>query len=215
MNKLFHRYNRKIWIVFLITLIVSIVLFPQLPEQIPVHFNSAGEVDRLGSRWTIFLFPGINFMMIVLAEVFRRIDPKSEAYQKFESHYYNIIFLVNLLMLGIQIITVLYVFDFGINISRIMPVAMGVLFIFLGNIMPKFKHNYFVGIKTSWTLASETVWYHTHRLAGKLWVLGGLLMIVLSIFPLEYISWGFIAIAAVIVIAPLIASYYYFRRFEK
>lgn len=213
MKKLFHQYNRKIWIVFLITLIVGIIVFPKLSGKIPLHFNTLGEVDRYGSRWTIFLAPAINFLMILLAEGLRKIDPKSDSYQKFESQYYNMMFFVGLLMGGMQLFTIAYTFGYELNITRIMPIIMGIMFIFLGNIMPKFKHNYFVGIKTSWTLASEKVWYLTHRFTGKVWVLGGIVVLLSTFLPVQPIAWLFIAIIIILVLIPLGASYYFYRKF--
>src|SRR5699024_6907088 len=108
----FHHYNRKIWIVCLITLIVALIVFPRLSERIPVHFNALGKVDRYGSRWTIFFAPAINFIMILLAEGLRKIDPKSKTYQKFEPQYYNRMFFVALLMGSIQLFTIAYTFGY-------------------------------------------------------------------------------------------------------
>src|SRR5690625_418266 len=214
MNKIFHQYNRKVWVIFLITLIIGIIIFPRLPESIPVHFNSVGEVDRYGSRWYIFLTPCINFIIILLAEGLRKLDLKSDVYQKFESQYYNIMFFVALLMWSIQLLTIAYVFGYEINIARVMPFIMGVMFIFLGNIMPKFKHNYFVGIKTSWTLASEKVWYLTHRFTGVIWVVGGIIILFSAFLPVEMIAWVFFAIIIVLVVIPFGASYYFYRETE-
>lgn len=215
MNKIFHQYNRKLWIISFITLIIGLVIFPSLSEKIPVHFNPLGEVDRLGSRWTIFLAPAINFIMIILAEGLRKIDPKSESYKKFEPQYYNIMFFVALLMESIQLITIGYTFGYEMNIARIMPLIMGIMFIFLGNIMPKFKHNYFVGIKTSWALASERVWYLTHRFTGKVWVIGGIAILLSAFLPVENIAWIFITIVTILAITPVVTSYYFYRKHEN
>lgn len=215
MKKFFHQYNRKLWLVFFLSLIVGMLVLPILPENIPIHFGPTGEADSFGSRWSIFLAPGINFILIFLTDELRKIDPKSENYKKFASYYYNTIFIVSLLMFGIQLITILYVFDYGINIARVMPVILGLMFIFLGNIMPKFKHNYFVGIKTSWTLASEKVWYLTHRFAGKVWLVGGFLMVFTGFLPVQAIVWACIIIAIFLVILPVGASYYFFNKHEK
>jgi uncharacterized membrane protein len=215
MQKFFHPYNRKIWLVFILTLLIGIFIFPKLPEEIPVHFDVSGHADSYGSRWTIFLAPGINFAMIFLAESLRKIDPKSGTYKKFEPHYYNIHFIIALLMMGIQLMTIFYTFGYEINVSRIMPLMMGLLFIFLGNMMPKFKPNYFVGIKTSWTLASERVWYMTHRLAGKVWVIGGLFAVFLVFLPTRAIVWAFIIILAFLVLIPVLASLYFYQKYEK
>ena len=213
--KLFHRYNRKNWIVFGLSLITGLLVFSNLPDTIPIHFNEVGEVDNYGSRWTIFLAPIISLIMILLAEGLRRIDPKKEAYKKFEKHYYNVIFFVCALLWGTQLITIAYIYVIDINIARVLPVVLGIMFIYIGNMMPKFKHNYFVGIKTSWTLASEKVWYLTHRFAGKIWVVFGTLIVFTAFLPINYIPWVFIGITLIIVVVPGVASYVFYRRVEE
>lgn len=215
MKNFFHKYNRKLWIVFLISAIIGVIIFPQLPERIPVNFGVTGEANRFGSRWAIFMTPGINLLLIFFADVLRKIDPKAENYRKFEAQYYNVLFIVSLIMFGVQLLTIFYVLGYEVNIARVMPIIMGLMFIFLGNAMPKFKHNYFVGIKTSWTLASEKVWYLTHRLAGKIWVVGGIIALFSALLPVDYIIWAFIVITIIIVLIPMVASYYFFTKHEK
>lgn len=213
--KLVHRYNRKIWGIFILSLITGLFAFSNLPEEIPIHFNEVGDADNFGSRWTIFLAPGINFLTIFLAEGLKKIDPKKEAYKKFEKAYYNVLFFVCVLLWGTQLYTIAYIYNIPINIARIMPVIMGIMFVYIGNLMPKFKHNYFVGIKTSWTLASEKVWYLTHRFAGKVWVVFGILIIFTAFLPLQYISWVFIGVTLLVVLLPVVASYIYYQRVEE
>lgn len=145
----------------------------------------------------------------------RRIDPKAESYEKFESKYYNVIFVVSLLMLGVEAMIIAFSLGYTMNVSRIIPVLVGLLFVYLGNVMPKFKHNYFVGIKTSWTLASEQVWYLTHRLTGKVWVGGGIVMVGSVLLPLNMIVWTILAVVATLVLVPVIASYYFFKKHKK
>lgn len=215
MKRVFHYYNRKIWLVFIITLLIGIFIFSKLPTCIPIHFDISGEADNYGSRWTIFLAPGINFAIILLAESLRKIDPKSGTYKKFEPYYYKIHFIIALLMLGVQLLIISYTFGYEVNVSRIMPLIMGLMFIFLGNMMPKIKPNYFVGIKTSWTLASEKIWYLTHRLTGKVWAIGGILTIFTVFLPNKVIIWTFMIILTVLVLIPVFASLYFYHKYEK
>jgi len=215
MKKLFHRYSRKTWIVFGIALVLAVFVFPTLPDQIPIHFDTSGAPDNYGTRWSIFLMPGVIFGIQLLAEFTRKYDPRSEAYESFQSYYYNIHFAVALLMLGAEIMIICAIYGIDINMSLIMQAGAGFLFIFLGNMMPKFKHNYFVGIKTSWTLASEEVWYLTHRFAGKVWVVGGLLMLLSALLPVEASWWVYLLITLVLAVLPLGASFYYYNKLEK
>ena len=104
----------------------------------------------------------------------------------------------------------------ALEVGRLIPAAVGILFCVLGNYMPKFKPNYFVGIRTPWTLASENVWRRTHRLSGLLWFFGGLLYFVISLlikpasaFPIT------IVVLLVIAVLPCAASYFYWRQEQK
>lgn len=212
MKKLIHQHNRKTWILFLVTLGLAIVSLTFLPERLPIHFNVQGEPDNFAGKWSIFLAPAMILFFIFLAEILRTFDPKRKNYDKFESYYYGIHFSVGLLMFFVQVYTITYALGWQINLSRLLPPIIGLLFVYLGNIMPKFKHNYFVGIRTPWTLASEQVWYLTHRFGGKVFVLGGLFLVVAGLLGLPQIQWLFVFVVVLIAILPLAASFYYFKK---
>ena len=213
MNKIFKHENIKLWILFAVTLIIGAVSYSYLPEQIPIHFDSAGIVDNYGGRISIFLAPAIILFMIITAEVARNVDPKKSAYNKFNKQYYLIFFLVSILMFGIQLYTLAFSMNMKIlNISIIMPFAVGLLFTIIGNAMPKFKQNFYAGIRTSWTLSDEEVWFKTHRFGGKIWFVGGILMIVSSILP-DYLKMKFFfGIVILLSIAPMVYSYLVYKK---
>lgn len=182
--KIFKQDNIKQWILFAVTLIIGLISYNYLPESIPMHFDIAGNVDRYGGKIQIFIAPLIILFMIIIAEVARNVDPKRNSYNKFNKQYYMIYFLVALLMLGVQLYTLAFSFNTNVvNISLLMPFATGLLFTLIGNAMPKFKQNFYAGIRTSWTLSDEEVWVKTHRLGGKVWFVGGILMMISSILP--------------------------------
>jgi uncharacterized membrane protein len=212
MKVLFHKYNLKTWIVFCVALIVACVVYNRLPDRIPVHFGMNGEANRYGGRLYIFLPAAVILCLQIVAEIFRRIDPKHRSYEMFESHYYTIIFLVSLLMILMEMATIAISFHMNWNVKTISTGGCGILMAFIGNIMPKFKHNYFVGIRTSWTLADENVWYLTHRFASKIWVVGGLVMIVGVILPVDIGHILFLVDLGVMVVVPVVASYVYYRK---
>src|SRR5699024_2994236 len=135
---------------------------------------------------------------------------------KFTKQYYLVFFAVALLLLGLQLYII--AFSLGINvvnISTIMPLVIGILFTIIGNAMPKFKQNFYAGIRTSWTLSDEEVWFKTHRLGGKIWFIGGILMIISSIMPANIKSILFYSVAAALVLIPIIYSYIVYRNKEK
>lgn len=213
MNKIFKHDNIKLWIIFAVTLLIGLISYSYLPEQIPMHFDVAGNIDSYGGRIFIFLEPFVVLAMIVIAEVARNVDPKKNAYNKFNKQYYMIFFLVSLLMLGVQLYTIAVSLNIKvINISMIMPFVMGVLFTVIGNSMPKFKQNFYAGIRTSWTLSDEEVWFKTHRLGGKIWFLGGILMMISAILP-DYLKTKiFFGTIMIMTLVPMIYSYVIYKR---
>lgn len=213
MIKLFKQENIKSWILFAASLIIGLISYSYLPEQIPIHFDINGNVDNYGGKIYIFLEPAIILFMVVLAEVARNVDPKKNSYDKFNKQYYLIFFLISILMLGIQLYTIAFIMNNKIvNISAIMPFAVGLLFAIIGNSMPKFKQNFYAGIRTSWTLADEEVWFKTHRLGGKVWFVGGILMMVSSILPSYFKTTLFFGVIILITIVPIVYSYVIYKK---
>nr|WP_312578093.1 SdpI family protein [Sedimentibacter sp.] len=211
--KIFKQENIKLWILFAVTIIIGLVSYRYLPEQIPMHFDIAGNVDRYGGRIQIFLSPLIIFFMIIVAEVARNVDPKKNSYNKFNKQYYLIFFIVSLLMLGIQLYTLAFSFNMNVvSISLLMPFAVGLLFTIIGNSMPKFKQNFYAGIRTSWTLSDEEVWVKTHRFGGKIWFVGGILMMISSILPDNIKMISFFGIVILLAIAPVGYSYIIYKK---
>lgn len=211
--KIFKQENIKLWILFLVTIIIGLVSYRYLPEQIPMHYDIAGNVDRYGGRIQIFMAPLIILFMIIVAEAARNIDPKKNSYNKFNKQYYLIFFIVSLLMLGIQLYTLAFSLNMNVvNISLLMPFAVGLLFTIIGNAMPKFKQNFYAGIRTSWTLSDEEVWVKTHRFGGKIWFVGGILMMVSSILPDNIKMIAFFGIVILLSLVPIVYSYVIYKK---
>lgn len=211
--KIFKQENIKLWILLAVTIIIGLVSYRYLPEQIPMHFDIAGNVDRYGGRIQIFLSPLIILFMIIVAEVARNVDPKKNSYNKFNKQYYLIFFIVSLLMLGIQLYTLAFSFNMNVvSISLLMPFAVGLLFTIIGNSMPKFKQNFYAGIRTSWTLSDEEVWVKTHRFGGKIWFVGGILMMISSILPDNIKMISFFGIVILLAIVPIGYSYIIYKK---
>jgi uncharacterized membrane protein len=216
MNKIFKPENIKIWIIFALTLIIAAISYAYMPDQIPIHFNVAGEIDNYGGKNFIFLFPGIILFMILLAEFTQNADPKKSSYNKFKKEYYLIFLLVSILMLLIELYTIAVSMNVKVfNISILMPAAIGLMFAVIGNSMPKFKQNFYAGIKTSWTLSDEEVWFKTHRFGGKIWFIGGILMMITVFLPNTLKIIIFFSIVLILVLAPIIYSYLIYKRKHK
>jgi len=211
--KLLHKENYKNYIIALVSLIISAIALPELPDQIPIHFNAQGVADGYGSPLMVFLFPGIILFLNILAEFTKHTDPRAANYAVFSKHYYLFFTVVDIFLFLSQLYIITYALKLvTLNISNAIIVAMGVLFIIIGNLMPKIKQNFFMGIKTPWALADEQVWYKTHRFSGKLWFVLGILICICGFLPADIMVVVLLVIMAVAVIVPLTASYIFFKR---
>ena len=195
-----------------VSLLLSLTVFSSLPEQIPAHCNVHGTVDRFAPKLTVFIFPGIIFLITILFQFMRRTDPNSDNYDKFQREYHRYTFVIGLVFFAVQIMTIAAAFRMDFNVNLIFCLGIGSLFIFIGNLLPKTKHNYFIGIRTPWTLADEQNWFRTHRLAGKIWVLGGLIVALTALAPESFQVPVFLTILAVMVVTPFVYSYTEFRK---
>lgn len=195
-----------------VSLLLSLTVFSSLPEQIPAHWNVHGTVDRFAPKLTVFIFPGIIFLITILFQFMRRTDPNSDNYDKFQREYHRYTFVIGLVFFAVQIMTIAAAFRMDFNVNLIFCLGIGSLFIFIGNLLPKTKHNYFIGIRTPWTLADEQNCFRTHRLAGKIWVLGGLIVALTALAPESFQVPVFLTILAVMVVTPFVYSYTEFRK---
>lgn len=206
------RFEIICWTLSLLPLLFTLLVYSRLPNQIPLHWNAAGEIDGWGPRYSALWQPlmtiGTNFLFLILP----KIDPKRKNYESFGKAYGMFRLAFNLFMLGLCLFALYNAFNPNVPGSeKLVPVATGALFCVLGNYMPKFKHNYFVGIKTPWALASESVWRSTHRLGGALWFVGGLAMMITTFLPV-YSEKFMVAICLIILVVPTVWSYICFKK---
>ncbi len=200
-------------LLILFSLISSLYFFQSMPEQVPAHWNFKGEVDRLANASSHILM--INLILIGLYLLFiflPLIDPNKKRYEQFRKiyHIFKNIFL--LFLAGIFLLTNLNAVGYNINISIYIPVAVGILFMIIGNYLGKIKMNWFMGIKTPWTLSSEEVWNKTHRLGGKLFMLSGLLIALDGFLPVNYQIPVFILAIMIILIGTIGGSYFIYKK---
>jgi uncharacterized membrane protein len=207
---------KKDWYILLLVaagFALGAYFYPRLPDIVPIHWDSSGNVNGYGSRFTgAFLLPIINLAVYLLLVLVPHIDPRAKNYEKFQGSYQIIKSLVIAILLITQVCTNLIALGIRIDINLIIGIAVSLMLIVIGDVMGRFRHNYFVGVKTPWTLANEDVWRKTHRLAGPLWVIGGIANLVLTVLNREIEAAGLIIIVAAISIIPLVYSYIAFRK---
>ncbi len=152
----------------------------QIPadQQIPVHWGADGLPDQYGGRFEgLMLTPLIAAGLVVLMAVIPRIEPRKFNLERSRRVYVILWIVMTVFCFGIHLVMVLSALGRDVDVSVIVPVGVGVLFLIIGNYLGKVRSNFFVGIKTPWTLSSDLSWNKTHRLGGWLFVLLGLLMI--------------------------------------
>lgn len=201
----------------IVAFLVNIVLYNKLPDLMPMHWNIAGEINSYGPKILVAFLSPILMLVIWVAMLYSpKIDPKKDNYTKFDGSYTIITNALITFFFVIHIVIISISLGYNIAIDKVIPFMVGVLFVVMGNYLPKSKSNFFYGIKTPWTLTSEEVWKKTHRLGGKLFVISGLIIIVSSLLFKGNIQ--FIILLILIVIAgiiPTIASYFYAKNSQK
>lgn len=205
-----------LWIWLIGMLIAALLIYPHLPERVPSHWNIRGEVDAYSSRFFgAFFAPLMSIGLYLLLLVVPLLDPKRESYARFATAYRILRWGLVLFMSAIYAATILYTIGHRIDVGAVVKALTGALFAVIGIAMKEFKHNYFVGIRTPWTLASEEVWEQTHRLGAKVWIAGGLFCLATAPAPGGLgMALYFAAIAAMVVI-PIAYSYLLFRRQKR
>ncbi|MBS0266066.1 MAG: DUF1648 domain-containing protein [Planctomycetes bacterium] len=180
--------NRFHWILAcslpVITLLVTVAIYPSLPERIPTHWNAAGEIDGWGSKPMSFVMPGVMFGLLGLLSVIPWLSPKQFEVDTFRGTYAFIVALILVFMGFIHILTLLPALNIQVAFNKLIMSAMMVFFMLLGNVLGKVQRNFFVGVRTPWTLASERVWTETHRLGARLFVATGVLGLVATLLGL-------------------------------
>lgn len=161
----------------LLPIIIGGLFWDRLPEMIPTHFGLDGTADGYSSKFqALVTLPLILVLVHILVVVVTAKDPKADnVTPKMRLFVYGFIPVLSIL---VQSLSLGYALGFVKDTTKLVFMFLGVIFLILGNYLPKIKQNYTVGIKIPWTLHDEENWNKTHRLAGKLWVLGGLLILI-------------------------------------
>lgn len=209
------KQNRgKIAVTSLVTLLpclIGLLLWRRLPELVPIHFNFNGVADDWAGRpFAVFALSGFFFVCHIICTFAVLHDPKGENIGA------KLISIILWIMPLTSLVTCMciyaYALNMQINIAVICIWLVGVMQIVMGNVMPKLRHNYTIGIKTAWTLADPENWYHTHRVAGWTMVIGGVVLLTSSLWPS---LWLLVAVTVLSCGIPVVYSFVYFKRHGK
>jgi len=194
-----------------IALIAGLVLYARLPDPMPSHWNAAGQIDGYMSKfWGIFLMPIITVALMAIFLVIPQIDPLKANIAKFQDVFNLFIVVFVAYMLYIYALTLAASLGYQFNMTIMLLPVVGLLFIGVGYMMSKAKRNFFIGIRTPWTLSSDTVWDETHKLGAKMFTLGGGVTIV-SAFLGENGIWLMLVAMLAAAIVPIVYSYILWR----
>jgi uncharacterized membrane protein len=209
-------YSKEIplWVLILLPYAYLATVWKKLPDRVPTHFSMEGIPNDWSDKSTLLILPGLVGLGIYLLMLFiPSLDPKKKI-QEMGGKYYTF-----RLMLGLFISLIL---TYGLCLSSggafknpyMMFALIGAFFAMLGNYFQTIRPNYFIGIRTPWTLENENVWKKTHRLGGQIWMAGGAIIVILSlmIYNNQSFMFFFLAIIACMVLIPIVYSYMLFQK---
>lgn len=194
--------------------IFSLLSYPRLPERVPIHWGITLEADRWASPITAaVLLPAFTLLLPFLMLGLVRIDPRGENYPRNRDTVWRMVNILTVSLAAIQV--VIMAAGLGYESGKVIPLVIGFLFIALGNYTARLKRNWWIGIRTPWTLSSEEVWRRTHRLGAKTLVAAGVLMVLGSLLPLS-MQIAVIGTALIVgALVPIVYSYLIWRGGQK
>lgn len=197
--------------VTLVPILVGLALWGVLPERVPTHWNAAGEMDGWSSKaFAVFAIPGIIAGLHLFCVAATCLDPRGR--DQTGKVVGLVLWICPVISLLCAALTYTAALGVELRVWMVVPAVLGVLFIALGNYLPKCRRNYTIGIKVPWALDSEENWNATHRFAGKVWVVGGILVMFSALLPVKAGSWVILASALLMGALPVGYSYLYYRK---
>jgi uncharacterized membrane protein len=197
-----------------ICLVAAAILYRHLPSRVPAHWNIHGQVDRYGGKWELLaLLPGAMIGIMGLMAVLPWLSPRRFEVESFRSTYLYIM-VVALVFLAFLYALMLWAAVTGqVNINKAIMGGAGLLIALVGNVLGKVRRNFYIGIRTPWTIADERVWNATHRLGAKTMVLGGLTALVLALAG----AWTWLCLGAVLggALVPAVYSLVYYKQLQR
>ena len=197
-------------IILVAPMIFGMIVWNKLPESMPIHWGVHGEADRWSSKsFAVFVLP----LLILAIHGICIFASRKDFRNKKQSPKVMGLVLWICPLLSVMANSLTYAVALGkeINVLFVVSLTMGALFVLIGNYLPKCQQNLIVGIRIIWTLKNEANWNATHRFAGKVWVIGGLLLMASSLLPYSILPWAMIALLVVFIGLPVLYSY----RFHK
>ena len=211
MNKL----NLIAIVIIILSFLIGIYSYSYFPDKIASHWNAQGQVNGYMSKfWGIFLVPIISTAMFLLFIFLPKLDPLKKNYRKFKTYYDSFILMIIIFMFYVYLLTILWNFGIKLNMNLSIIPAIGFLFIYIGIILKNIKRNWFIGIRTPWTISNDKVWDKTHKLGSKLFIISGIITLFGIFFP-NLLIWFILVPILFSSLWLLIYSYLEYKKIKK
>lgn len=199
-------------IIILLSFALGIYLYPQMPEKMASHWDIQGKVDDYMPKfWGLFLMPIVSLGLFFLFILIPKIDPLKANIKKFRKYFDGFIILIILFLFYLELLIIFWNLGFRFNIPQVLAPALGMLFYCSGILIEKAKRNWFIGIRTPWTLSSDKVWEKTHKIGGKLFKIAGIIAFGGIFFP----SCAFFLVLIPIILAAIYTIIYSYFEYQK
>lgn len=201
--------------IIIITFAIGIYYYPQMPEKLASHWNSQGQVDGYTSKfWGLFLMPIISVGMLLLFILIPRIDPLKSNIQQFRKYFDGFVVLIMVFLFYLYLLTIFWNSGYTFNMITFLSPAFAILFYYSGILIENAKRNWFIGIRTPWTMSSDKVWDRTHKIGGKLFKIAGVVTL-LAIFFETYAIYIIVVPLIMVSIYTVVYSYFEYQKEMK
>ncbi len=201
--------------IILFSFFIGAFSYSYMPDIMPTHWNAQGEIDGYMNKfWGLFFLPILSFGVFLLFVYMPKFEPRKNNFDYFKDYYQGIILVTVGFLFYIYILSILAALGYGFNMVRMIAPSFAALFYYIGVTLQKTKSNFFVGIRTPWTISDDIVWEKTHNIGGKLFKVSGIL---------SFFGVFFKEIAIILILAPILAvtafvfvySYLEYRKIHK
>lgn len=198
--------------IILISFAIGIYYYPQMPEKLASHWNAQGQVNGYMSKfWGLFLMPIISVGMLLLFILIPRIDPLKSNIQQFRKYFDGFVVLIMVFLFYLYILTIFWNSGYTFNMITFLSPAFAILFYYTGILIENAKRNWFIGIRTPWTMSSDKVWDKTHKVGGKLYKITGVVTL-LAIFFETYAIYIIVVPLIMVSIYTVVYSYFEYQK---
>ncbi|MGB8216529.1 MAG: DUF1648 domain-containing protein [Candidatus Methanoperedens sp.] len=198
--------------IIILSFAISIYYYPQMPEKVASHWNAQGQVNGYTSKfWGLFLMPIISVGLLLLFILIPRIDPLKSNIQEFRKYYDGFIVLIMVFLFYLHLLTIFWNLGYTFNMITFLSPAFAILFYYSGILIENAKRNWFIGIRTPWTLSSDKVWDKTHKIGGKLFKIAG----IVALFAIFFESYAILVIVVPMITVSIYTVVYSYFEYQK